>query len=120
ENGDPCRIVDIFVEHGLEARRVERLREHGGVPCASERVELHEEPAVERCRLAFSRSPVLGDVRDLEARCSHAAASFAWYVMTRSAPARRINVRTSRTAARRSSQPFAAAAATIAYSPLTL
>ena len=109
-------------------------RERGGVPCASERVELHEEPAVERCRLALGRSPVLGDVGDLEARlfgtvvdsrlheprCSHAAASFAWYVMTRSAPARRIEVRTSRTAARRSSQPFAAAAAIIAYSPLTL
>ena len=51
---------------------------------------------------------------------SQSAASLAWYVRIRSAPARRMPVRISRIAARSSIQPFAAAAFTMAYSPLTL
>ena len=54
------------------------------------------------------------------AHASQSAASRAWYVRIRSAPARRMAVRTSRVAARSSSQPRSAAAFTIAYSPLTL
>jgi len=51
---------------------------------------------------------------------SHPAASDAWYVRIRSAPARRIDLSSSSTTRRSSIQPFAAAAFTIAYSPLTL
>ena len=51
---------------------------------------------------------------------SQRAASFAWYVMRMSAPARRIEVSASRMAPRSSSQPLAAAAFSIAYSPETL
>lgn len=48
------------------------------------------------------------------------AASVAQYVRIRSAPARRIEVSTSSIARSRSTQPLAAAASTIAYSPETL
>ena len=51
---------------------------------------------------------------------SQAASSFAQYEITTSAPARLIAVRLSSAACRSSSQPRAAAAFTIAYSPLTL
>jgi len=50
----------------------------------------------------------------------HRAASRAWYVSTKSAPARTIPVRISRTIRFSSIQPLAAAALTIAYSPDTL
>src|SRR5206468_10084822 len=106
----------------------------------AETVELHVEPAIQRRRLAQGGPAVLGDVDLGGARifravlvrpfvdphlhvplsCSHAAASRAWYVTIRSAPARRIPASSSRTATRSSSQPFAAAAFTIEYSPLTL
>src|SRR5205807_7499327 len=51
---------------------------------------------------------------------NQSAASLAWYVRIWSAPARRIAVSTSRVVRRSSSQPLAAAAFTIEYSPLTL
>ena len=51
---------------------------------------------------------------------SQRAASFAWYVKMISAPARCMPVRISSTTRFSSSQPFCAAALTIAYSPLTL
>ena len=51
---------------------------------------------------------------------SHLAASSAWYVMMMSAPARFMLVSVSSTMRFSSIQPFAAAALTIAYSPLTL
>src|SRR5262249_391275 len=50
---------------------------------------------------------------------SQRAACLAWYVITRSAPARRMAVSDSRTAARSSKAPAAAAARSMAYSPLT-
>lgn len=51
---------------------------------------------------------------------SHRAASLAWYVRMRSAPARLMLVRISSVILRSSIQPRWAAALTIAYSPLTL
>src|SRR5262249_20307617 len=51
---------------------------------------------------------------------SQAASSLAQYVITKSAPAREIAVSDSIAACRSSSQPRAAAALTIAYSPETL
>src|SRR5262249_56317169 len=52
-------------------------------------------------------------------RATLRATSFAKYVITTSAPARLMAVRLSSTMRSSSSQPFAAAAFTIAYSPLT-
>lgn len=57
--------------------------------------------------------------RCYESSFSQPATSLAQYVTTMSAPARRTEVSTSRTAARRSTAPAAAAASTMAYSPET-
>src|SRR4051794_14228079 len=81
------------------------------------RLDLHDV----RVRAERRRDAVRVRTLDVHAcDASHSAASFAWYVRIRSAPARRIEVRSSRTVLRSSSHPFCAAAFTIAYSPLTL
>src|SRR5262249_38494716 len=133
EQRDAGRIVHVLVQDRCETARLELRDERGRVRSTAERVKLHVQAPIEPRRLAVRPPPVLRDVDALEPRllrplvdarphppCSHAAASFAWYVTTRSAPARRIPVSASSTTARSSSQPFAAPAFTIAYSPLTL
>ena len=86
--------------------------------------DLAGEAVPERCipegngdRFAISYGVEAGPF-ECQAR-SQSTASFVWYVRIRSAPARRIDVSSSRTTRRSSSQPFCAAAFTIAYSPLT-
>ncbi len=66
------------------------------------------------------RRPVVARRPACPCQPSQVAMSFAWYVMMRSAPARLMPVMASSTARCSSSQPLAAAALIIAYSPLTL
>ena len=79
---------------------------------------LLQPPAYGRRMVTLQRPAAVGQ------RCgrhpSQVARSFAWYVMMRSAPARLMPVMASSTARCSSSQPLAAAALIIAYSPLTL
>src|SRR5262249_28081701 len=71
-------------------------------------------------RVGLSRSVHGAPRRRAPIHCTHSAASFAWYVRLRSAPARRIEVRISSVTRLPSIHPFCAAAFTMAYSPETL
>src|SRR5262249_26258389 len=103
----PIRGLDVrALRTGGEQGRLEPDRPHrtdGGVDAAGG----HVERAAPQCR----------DTLELY---SQPASSFAQYVTITSAPARRIAVSDSSAAARSSRSPAAAAAFSIAYSPLTL
>jgi hypothetical protein len=89
---DSPRVVRVLVQGAGDGGILERGDEPSGVGRAAERLELHEEPAVEGCSLACLRQAVLGDVYVVqgllvgpvvEARghsdpWSQRAASFAW------------------------------------------
>ena len=99
-------------EEGLAADRRERSHRRADAPrhdlarAAKERRRTH---------------PLLRTVQtESEPSAIHSAASRAWYVRTKSAPARKMPVRISPTIRFSSIQPLAAAAFTIAYSPDTL
>ena len=45
EEGDPGGVVQVLVEHALDAAPGEQVREGPGIPAAAEDEELHEQPS---------------------------------------------------------------------------
>jgi uncharacterized protein YbjT (DUF2867 family) len=113
---DRARAVEVLLGHPLLAEEdLPRV-----VPGGRRLHDVPERLGPERGK--GGRVGAVEDDLDLERHqlANQPAASFAWYVRIRSAPARRIDVSASSTTLRSSSQPFSAAAFSIAYSPLTL
>src|SRR6476469_3098730 len=137
--GDPDEALCVEVVAAEQALAVVARREQARLPVVQQ-VALVDGLHAGRAGLAAKRAPDLASAAGLggqqrrgqrtalvggrcgdgvERQVSHSAASLAQYVMTRSAPARRIAVSDSRMAVRRSSAPAAAAASSMAYSPET-
>src|ERR1019366_2472488 len=119
--GDPGGARDVLI--GLAGDREAAL--HQVEQALVQVVELDRRAVLAAAELGAVLAPGRGVPRGLgravrRAYCSHPAASLAWYVITMSAPARRIEVSDSRTAERSSRYPAATAALSIEYSPLTL
>ena len=116
EEPRPAVVEEVALVDRLEPQRValfaERREDRLELALAGRVQRLLPEPAL-ASRLAGDRLP---EVKGYNQRAS----SFVQYETTRSAPARTIAVSDSSAASRSSSQPFAPAAFSIAYSPETL
>ena len=116
---------DALVEQALGAAQHLVLADAGRLRHGRERARGQREAALQEVEQLLVEV-VERDRRAVLARAgllpywSHSATSFAKYVITMSAPARRIAVSDSSTTARSSRYPAAAAALIIEYSPLTL
>jgi hypothetical protein len=116
EEPRPAIVEDVALVDRLEPQRValfaEWREDRLELAFAGRPQRLLPEPAL-ASRLARDRLPEVDGY-------NQRASSFVQYETTRSAPARTIAVSDSSAASRSSSQPFAPAALSIAYSPETL
>jgi hypothetical protein len=116
EEPRPAVVEEVALVDRLKPQRValfaERREDRLELALAGRVQRLLPEPAL-ASRVAGDRLP---EVKGYNQRAS----SFVQYETTRSAPARTIAVSDSSAASRSSSQPFAPAAFSIAYSPETL
>ena len=56
------RIVDIFIKHAGYVGGFQSSYQFGGIGCAAEREELHEEAAVEKLRFSVTNSTSFSNI----------------------------------------------------------
>ena len=88
EQRDAGRIVHVLVEHAATPAASSADDQRSGVPRTAVRVELHEEPAVERRRLAVRRAAVLRDVDAFELAPSGRSSTRAFTARSGATPQR--------------------------------
>src|SRR5690606_19840262 len=114
-------VVDVPVSIQIPQMRARApLKKPRHAPHGAKGPDRAVDPAGDSAARPFEGGPGRGNVdRHAPSSSSHRAASSAWYVRMKRAPARLTASRYSSTTARSSIHPAAAAALIMAYSPLT-